>query len=161
MQEIYRDCAQNRLLVNVHGANKPTGEIRTYPNLLTREAIRGEEFGDNRYDQLTLAPIIRGAIGPSDYTPRITPTGNITYAHQLAIPVLFESGLPCMAGSVNQYKTLTGASFLKNLPAAWDETVGLDTVPGKYITIARRSKDKWYLASNQGEGSREASIPLW
>lgn len=160
MQEIYRDCAQNRLLVNVHGANKPTGEIRTYPNLLTREAIRGEEFGDNRYDQLTLAPIIRGAIGPSDYTPRITPTGNITYAHQLAIPVLFESGLPCMAGSVNQYKTLTGASFLKNLPAAWDETVGLDTVPGKYITIARRSKDKWYLASNQGEGSREASIPL-
>ena len=160
MQEIYKDCAENRLLANVHGANKPTGEVRTYPNVLNREGINGEEMGYNRYEQLTLAPLTRGAVGPTDYTPRITPTGNITYAHQLAIAILFESGLPCMAGSVQQYETLTGASFLKNLPAAWDETVGLDTVPGQYITVARRSGQQWYLATNQGSGTREASIPL-
>lgn len=162
MQDIYKDCAKYHLVVDVHGANKPTGENRTYPNLLSREAIFGEEMSNNQYTQMVFAPVIRGTLGPTDFTPRILPTGasNITCAHQLAISILYESGLTCMAGSKEDYENTFGAEFLKDLPVAWDETVGLDSTLYEYISVARRKGNTWYVATNQGEGVRTANIPL-
>ena len=170
---IYEDLAKYHMIGIMHGCNKPTGDTRTYPNILSREAVRGDEFinrTQNTTDHTTTAPFIRGAVGPADYTPIFNlenkhtgqPLGNgdATEAHQLMITVLFESGLPCMADKCETYMSSEARYFLDHLPASWDETRYLDGEVGDHITLARRSGDAWYLVSNANENARQATFDM-
>lgn len=109
-EDIYEDLAKYKMVGIMHGCNKATGETRTYPHILSREAIRGDEFVNRQasvQEQLTILPYIRCASGPADYTPLVDlpnkytgePIGNTdkTIGSQLTIPVLIEAGIPCMA----------------------------------------------------------------
>lgn len=160
-KDIYEECTNNKLLVNVHGANKPTGEVRTYPNIFNREAVRGEEYSSFNTYQTTIWPFTRGVVGPMDVTPKVYPGGssNTTTGQQVAMNVMFESGQPCMASSVEDYKSSPALSFLKGLPAAWDEIHYIDGYPGQFATLARRSGDVWYAASITNQ-AQDAVFPL-
>ena len=161
MNEIYRICSECHLLVNCHGASKPAGERGTYPNVINREAVKGEEYGGYFVNQAVIWAFTRNVIGPMDLTPRVYPKSNkSTLGLQLASCVILESGMPCMAGSSKDYRTFNGASFYKNLPAAWDDTVFLGGDAGDYITMARRSGDVWYVATITKDAKKGMSLPL-
>ncbi|MDR1157174.1 MAG: glycoside hydrolase family 97 catalytic domain-containing protein [Oscillospiraceae bacterium] len=158
---IYEACADLEMIVNCHGANKPTGESRTWPNVIQREAVRGEEQNSNLRDQNTMLPFVRGSVGPSDYTPRIYPVdgSNITTVQQLALNVLLQGGLPVMADSAENYRRSPAYTFLKNMPATWDESLYLGGKPGEFVSIARRSGESWYAAAAT-DAAREVVFPL-
>lgn len=162
MNEIYRICAECHLLVNCHGAGKPTGERRTYPNVINREAVRGEEFYLKHFvNESVIWAFTRNVVGPMDITPRVYPYGSgNTFGMKLASCVVLEAGIPCMAGNASQYRYFNAASFYQNLPATWDDTVFIDGVVGDYVTIARRSGKDWYAASVTEEAKTGISMPL-
>lgn len=145
---IYELCAECHLLVNCHGAGKPTGERRTYPNVINREAVNGEEFGGFWVKDAVIWAYTRNVVGPMDITPRLYPTaeGN-TLAVQLACNIVFESGIPCMAGDSEDYRGFDGNAFYKGLPAVWDDTKFLGGAVGDYVTIARKKGENWYAAA--------------
>ncbi len=159
-KDIYEECAKYGLIVNAHGANKPTGESRTYPNVINREAVSGQEFGAVNAYQSTFWPFIRNVVGSMDITPRITPSGG-TSSRMAALFVMFESGMPCVASSAEEVKASNVVSLLKGLPASWDEIHYIDGYPSEYATLARRSGDLWYAASiNSNDKARDAVFPL-
>ena len=122
-------------MVNFHGCTLPRGWSRTYPHLMSMEAVRGEECYSFDRQFTTEAPIhnvilpfTRNAVGPMDYTP-VMFEDNVykhltTYSHELALPVIFESGWLHFAGGVEEYLDLPEApkEFLKHVPTVWDET---------------------------------------
>lgn len=146
--DIYKQCAQNKLIVNAHGANKPTGEVRTWPNVVSREGVRGEEYTTIHAYQYTILSYIRGAVGPADLTERVTPhsSSSTTAGSQVALSVLVQSGLHVYASSIDEYRNSPAYPLLKTLPAVWDETKFVDGYPGEFISIRRRSGDDWYAA---------------
>ena len=158
---IYELCAECHLIVNCHGAGKPTGERRTWPNVINREAVNGEEYGGFWVNNAVVWAFTRGVVGPIDITPRLYPTasGN-TLAVQLACNVIFESGIPCMASDSEDYRGFNGISFYKNLPAAWDDIHYIDGKVGEFVTLARRSGDIWYAATISNINKRGLSLPL-
>lgn len=159
---IYEICADCHLLVNCHGSGKPTGERRTYPNVLSREAVDGEEFGEFRVANAVYWAYIRNVVGPADITPRLYPrkkSGN-TLAAQLACCVLFENGLPCMASDAEDYRRFGGRDFYRNLPAAWDDIRFLGGTPGEDVSIARRAGEDWYAASLTVKARKSCTMPL-
>jgi hypothetical protein len=160
--ELYALCAELRLILNCHGANKPTGEIRTFPNALNREGVRGEEANGNSRAQDTILPFTRSAVGPTDFTPRIYPVSgsNITTSQQLALNVLLESGIPCMADNAANYRRTPAYPFLKNLPSAWDETLFLSGRPNEYAAVARRRGGLWYVGAANNNGQRTVTFAL-
>ena len=161
MNEIYRICAESHLLLNCHGASKPAGERRTYPNVINREAVKGEEYGKYFVNQAVIWAYTRNVVGPMDLTPRIYPKSKTsTLGLQLASCVILESGMPCMAGSSKDYLKFNGASFYRDLPAAWDETVFLGGEVGDYVAMARRSGDTWYAAVITKNAKKGMSMPL-
>ncbi len=156
--DIYEDLAKYRLLGIMHGCNKPTGEMRTYPHILSHESVRGDEWlfvsYANTTAHITKALYIRGAVGPMDYTPILTlaknngqPLGgnNATVANQLALTALIDTGLPCLADNDANYKNSPAWYFLNNLPAKWDETRFVSGGVGESAVVARRNGDTWYL----------------
>ena len=147
-KRIYERCAELKLVVNCHGANKPTGERRTYPNVFNREAVNGEEYGGFWVDAAMYWAYARNVVGPIDITPRLYPTasGN-TVGVQLACNIIFESGMPCMASGADDYLNFNAKLFYKNLPAAWDDIHFIDGSVGSWVSLARRSGDNWYAAS--------------
>ena len=161
MNEIYRICSECHLTVNCHGASKPTGERRTYPNVINREAVRGEEYGGNFVNQAVIWAYTRNVVGPVDLTPRVYPKSKTsTLGLQLASCVILESGLPCMAGSASDYRKFKGASFYRDLPAAWDDTVFISGEVSDYVAMARRSGDVWYAAAITKHAKKGMSMPL-
>ena len=144
---IYEKCAENRLIVNCHGASKPTGERRTYPNVINREAVNGEEYGGFWLNAAMYWAFARNVVGPIDITPRLYATGGATTVAQMAVNVIFESGIPCMASDSSDYLNFNANSFYKDLPAAWDETKLLDGQIGSIVSVARRSGDNWYAST--------------
>jgi len=150
--------AEQGLLVNVHGCTKPSGLRRTWPNLLTSEGVFGGEqylFNGTATPALyniTLS-MTRNVIGPMDYTPldfagkNGSIKQNTTWSHQLALGVIYESGIQHMNDSPENYEDHIAKEFLKRLPTAWDETKCLEAFPDKYVTIARRKGNDWYVAS--------------
>jgi alpha-glucosidase len=157
--DILKDAIRYHLLVNFHGCTLPRGWRRTYPNLLTMEAIRGGEsyrfakdFPDNAPVINTIAVFTRNVFGPMDYTP-CTFSDNkyphiTTYGHELALSVIFESGIVHMADRASAYLNLQDMAkqFLKDVPVVWDETKYLDGFPGELAILARKKDDTWYLA---------------
>jgi alpha-glucosidase len=175
-------AAKHHLTVDFHGAYKPDGFRRTYPNLLTREGVLGNEY--NKWsDRITpthnvTLPFTRMLCGPMDYTPggfrnktpatfRIVggdapgPFVMTTRAQQLAMLVVYESPLQVMCDSPYNYRVSpAGLDFLKRVPTTWDETKVLDGYPGGFIIIARRSGDAWFIGAMTNEQGRSATIAL-
>ena len=156
--DILEDAAQFELMVYFHGSLVPRGWSRTYPHLMTYEAVRGAEWYNNgpeftmsAPEHNTILPFTRNVVGPMDYTP-VTFTNSqfahiTSYGHELALSVVFESGLQHMADRPEGYYSLPAAvkTFLMNVPAAWHETKLIDGYPGREVIIARRSDDTWYI----------------
>jgi alpha-glucosidase len=174
-QDILADAHEHRLVVNCHGSTLPRGLQRTWPNLVSMEAIRGLEYAtfdqesaDKVPSKATTAAFIRNAFDPMDFTPvcftaydnfeRVTGNGA-----ELAMAVLFLSGVQHYAETPGGMATMP--EYIKEImcaiPVAWDETRFIDGYPGKFIVIARRSGDVWYIAGiNAGKKPLEISIPL-
>lgn len=162
--DILDDAANFQMMVYFHGCIVPRGWERTYPNLMTLEGVRGAEWYNNGPDLTTTAPehnttlpFTRNVIGPMDYTP-VTFTNSqnphiTSYGHELALSVLFESGIQHLADRPDGYYQLPDAArtFLKEVPNAWDDIKFIDGYPGRNITIARRKGDSWYIGGISSE----------
>ena len=161
--DILEDAARHHLLVDFHGCTVPRGWSRTWPNLMSMEAVYGAEWYNNNRRMTNAAPahnatlpFTRNVIGPMDYTPcTFTDSQNphiTTDCHELALPILFESGLQHMADRPEAYLGLPSEikGLLSHLPSAWDDTRLLAGYPGQSAVIARRSGDLWYVAGING-----------
>lgn len=162
--DILEDAATFEMMVYFHGCLVPRGWTRTYPNLMTYEAVRGAEWYNNGPDFTTAAPehntilpFTRNVIGPMDYTP-VTLTNSqyphvTSYGHELALSIVFESGIQHMADRPEGYDQLPDAAktFLKEVPNAWDDTRLLSGYPGKDIMLARRKNNTWYIGGMNAE----------
>lgn len=166
--KILQDAAKYKLLVDFHGCTMPRGWSRTYPNLLTMEAVKGIEC--YRYNKLypdmaagynTISALIRGSAGSVDYTPAAFTDQKYphktTWAHELALTVVYESGIIHMADKPEGYRKLPAEAqeFLKRVPAAWDETRLINAVPGELFVIARKKDGKWYVAGINGKNEAQ------
>ena len=177
--KIAKEAAKRHLLIDFHGAYKPTGLRRAYPNVLTREGVLGLEH--NKWSKnvtpehnLTL-PFIRMLAGPMDYTPGAMinaqeknfqatftrPMSMGTRCHQLAMYVVYESPLQMLADSPSHYlKETEYLEFLSKVPVVWDETHVLEARVADYIVIARRSGEEWYMGAMTDGTAREFSVDL-
>lgn len=178
-EDIARECFERHLLVDYHGAFKPAGLQRKYPNAMTYEGVYGMEHDKCSYDispehDLVL-PFTRMVAGPMDYTPGATinatredfrerwehPMSQGTRAHQAAIFIAFESPLTMMCDSPsNYYRNPEYARFLASIPTVWDETVALEAKAGDYLLMARRNGDVWYVAGLNDWTGRELQAIL-
>ena len=162
--DILKDAADFQIMVNFHGCTLPRGWSRTYPHLMTSEAVKGEECYsfDGRYPKMALAyntiiPFTRNVVGSMDHTPVMfwdnTYPHLTSYAHELAQAIVYESGWVHFADGVDAYLELPEApkQFLKDVPTAWDDTKFLAGFPGKYAVLARRKGDRWFIGCLSGE----------
>ena len=165
---ILEDAAQYNLLVNFHGCTMPRGWTRTYPHLLTMEGVRGAEcyrfsktYPEIAANYNTIAAIVRGTAGPADYTPATFSNQKYphltTFAHELALPLIYESGIIHMADTPESYAALPNQAkeFLKTVSAAWDETKVITAVPGELFVIARRKGENWFVAGINGKNEKQ------
>jgi len=165
-----RDAAECKLLIDFHGATKPTGMERTWPNELTREGIRGHEYHITRYRRLlepqhdTILPFTRYVAGHGDYTPMVFEPKELqgnTWAHEMAQMVVFTSPFLCTGGHPKDYVANPAKDVISALPAAWDETLVLPgSEPGKIAGMARRHGDSWFIGVMNGKDSAALDIPL-
>jgi len=162
--DILNDAAAAGLLVNFHGATLPRGWARTYPNLMTAEAVRGLEFTTfTKEDQEAVArhaatlPFARNLFDPMDFTPMVF--GDIPKIRratrngfELAESVLFISGIQHFAETPEGMATAPAyvKDFLRTLPRRWDEVKFVAGYPGRHAVIARKSGDSWYVAGING-----------
>ena len=165
-------AARHHLLVNFHGATIPRGWQRTYPNLMSVEAVYGAEWYNNlpvltnrAAAHNTTLPFTRNVIGSMDYTPCTFSDSQhphiTTHAHELALPVLFESGLLHWADKPESYlaQPQEVQRFISALPTVWDETRLLHGYPGESVVMARRKGNIWYVAGINGTDSL-MSLPV-
>ena len=172
--DLLESAARHHLLVNFHGATIPRGWQRTWPNLMSTEGVYGAEWYNNVATFTNKAachnatlPFTRNVIGPMDYTPCTFSDSQhphiTSHGHELALTVLFESGLQHLADRPESYLSQPQAvqDFLSELPAAWDETRFIAGYPGEYVILARRSGNKWYLAGINGtDHVKEVALPF-
>ncbi|MGB9604632.1 MAG: glycoside hydrolase family 97 catalytic domain-containing protein, partial [Bryobacteraceae bacterium] len=159
-----RDAAEFQLLVNFHGANKPTGESRTFPNELTREAVRGMEARNiprARHD--ATLPFTRLLAGHADYTPVHfgARRNDTTWAHQIATAAVFTSPLLTYAAHPKAILTNPAVELIKTIPSVWDETRVLPLSEiGEVAGLARRRGSLWFVAIVNGPEARRVRVPL-
>lgn len=172
--DILKDAADARIMISYHGCTMARGWSRTYPHLVTMEAVRGEEtymfderFPDVAPVQNTIHPFARNAIGPMDYTPMGLTNQKMahktTYAHELALTVLFETGWLHFADDPDVYRALPAPvrQFMRDVPVDWDETRYVAGYPGREAVLARRHGDAWYVAGVNGRNeARDLSVEL-
>ncbi len=175
---IAQKAAAHHLMVDYHGAYKPDGMRRTYPNVITREGVMGAEY--NKWSARetpvhnTTLPFTRMLAGPMDYTPggfnnvtkaefvprNIEPMVMTTRCHQLALFVVFESPFMMVADHPAAYDGQKETAFLQAVPTTWDETRVLNGRPARFITIARRKGREWYVGTITNWDPREVELPL-
>ena len=161
--DLLESAAKYKLMVNFHGATIPRGWQRTYPHLMTVEGVYGAEWYNNRPILTTRAakhnstlPFTRNVIGPMDYTPCTFSDSQhphiTTHAHELALPVLYESALQHLADRPESYLAQPEEvkNFLSELPTAWDETRLLAGYPGQSVVMARCKEGTWYIGGLNG-----------
>ncbi len=177
-RRVLEKAAAHHLMIDFHGAYKPDGIRRTYPNLITREAVMGLEYSKwtartNPVHNTTL-PFTRMLAGPLDYTPggfrnrnrdqftphNFKPMVLGTRAHELALFVVFESPFEMVADDPEAYKGQRDFDFIRTAPAIWDETRVLEGRPMEFISIARRHGHDWFVGSITNWDRRELEIPL-
>ncbi len=179
-KKIVKKAAEHHLLVDFHGAYKPTGLRREYPNLMTREGVRGNEYNkwskDETPDKQVLIPFTRMLAGPIDFTPgamRNTNKNNFnpvferpmsqgTRVHQLAMYVVYESPLQMLCDSPSNYEREPAniMDLIANVPVEWDETKVLDAKIEDYLIVARRSGNTWYVGAMADWTPRDITVDL-
>ncbi|WP_305786890.1 glycoside hydrolase family 97 catalytic domain-containing protein [Symbioplanes lichenis] len=155
--------ASRHLMVNFHGATVPRGIQRTWPHVMTMEAVRGAEQFRTRAEQNTIFPYTRNVVGGMDYTPAGWAVGDrdTTDAHEVALALVFESGWQHLADRPESYEAHAEAlRTLSRLPAAWDETRLLSGTPGASTVVARRHGSRWYVGGIFAEPATPARVPL-
>ncbi|MCB0631803.1 MAG: glycoside hydrolase family 97 protein [Saprospiraceae bacterium] len=178
-EDIARECAERNMLVDFHGAFKPSGLRRAYPNVISYEGVRGAEH--NKWaDYITpvhnvTLPFIRNAVGPMDYTPGAMhnalargyainfarPMSLGTRAHQVAMYVVYESPLQMLCDSPSAYlKDQHTAHFISRIPTTWDHTHVLEARVGEYIVVARQKGDDWYIGGMTDWKARDFAVDL-
>ena len=178
-EEIAKEAARLQLLVDFHGAYKPSGLQRTYPNVLNFEGVKGAE--NNKWsDHITpdhnlTIPFIRMAAGPMDYTPGAMvnagksefairwerPMSQGTRCHQVAMYVVYEAPLQMMCESPSIYlKEQETVDFITEIPTVWDETKVIEAKIGDYLIVARRKGKDWYIGGMTDWTARKFDIPL-
>jgi alpha-glucosidase len=162
---LLRAAAEHKIMVNFHGANKPAGEPRTWPNELVREAVKGMEASKltARAVQNATLPFTRFLAGHADYTPVIfgPRRGDTTWAHQVASAAVFTAPLLTYAAHPKALMENPAAPMIKAIPAVWDETVVLpESEIGEVAAFARRSGGTWFLAVLNGPAGRTLKLPL-
>lgn len=177
-EKVVRKAAEHHLTVDFHGAYKPTGLRRTYPNLLTREGVMGMEYSKwservtPEYD--VTIPFTRMLAGPMDFTPGafrnaargefkaldVAPMSQGTRAHQLAMYVVYESPLVMVSDYPEAYEGQPGLEFIEKVPSVWDDTKVLAGRPAEHIVLARRSGENWYLGAMTNWDPRDLEISL-
>ncbi|MFW9906587.1 MAG: glycoside hydrolase family 97 protein [Candidatus Thorarchaeota archaeon] len=172
-REVLETANKYQITLDVHEPIKPTGLSRTFPNIMTREGARGQEYNawdpsGNPPKHQTIIPFTRLLAGPFDFTPGVfdynLPNRFSTIAHQLALYVIYFSPLQMVCDLTESYysnsKLKPECEFIRNVPVTWDDTIGLNSKIGDYITITRRSGNKWYLGAVTDENARYLDIPL-
>jgi hypothetical protein len=168
--DILEDAAPFGLLINFHGATLPRGWQRTYPHLMTMEAIRGLEYvtfeqrnADEEPSHATVLPFTRNVFDPMDFTPVVLDQINkierrTTSAFELALAVIFTSGIqhyaeiPAGMAKAPDYVR----DFLRRVPAAWTDMQFLEGLPGEFVVLARQGEGRWYVAGINGKAEPKA-----
>ncbi|MBN2708098.1 MAG: glycoside hydrolase family 97 catalytic domain-containing protein [Calditrichaceae bacterium] len=163
--DILKDAAKYNLAVNFHGCTFPRGWHRTYPNLVSMEAIKGEEYvtfaqenADQQPSHCTIIPFTRNLFDPMDFTPvNFSGIPNIkrrtTNGYELALSVLFTSGIQHIAETPSGMAAQKDfvKEFMRTLPETWDDVKFIDGYPGKFVVLARKKGNTWYIAGINGE----------
>lgn len=176
-ERVARECAKRHLLVDFHGAYKPAGLHRAYPNVISHEGLKGAE--NNKWSKLITPehdltlPFIRMVAGPMDYTPGAminankacfreifdNPMSMGTRCHQFAMYVVYESPLQMLADNpTHYYKEPESTEFISKMPVTWDETKVLDAKVSDYILMARRKEAKWYVGAMTDWTARNLTV---
>lgn len=177
-ERVAKEAAAHHLFVDFHGSFKPAGLEYKYPNVLSYEGVRGmEQMGGCRPDNSVYFPFMRNAVGPMDYTPGAMlsyqpdtyradrpNSGNIgTRAYQMALFVIFETGIQMMADNPTlYYQNEDCTKFMTDVPVTSDETLSLTAKVGEYAIVAKRKGNKWYIGgmTNSQENERTFELSL-
>jgi alpha-glucosidase len=163
-EELLKMAAENRMVIDFHGCNKPTGMERTYPNLIGFEGIRGMESRPPWAFQEVTLPFTRMLAGLADYTPTHfgnTKMADTTWAHQVANAILLPAPLLVFAAHPSNILANPAADVMKSIPSVWDETIVLPPSQiGEVAAFARRKGDTWFLAVNNGPVGRTVRVDL-
>ena len=175
-REVLKKAAQYKLTVNFHEPIKDTGERRTYPNMMSREGARGQEYNawsdGNPPNHTVILPFTRMLAGPMDFTPGVIDVletkgfnnrrVHTTAAKQLALYVVFYSPIQMLADLPENYMGKPEFQFLADVPTDWEDTKVLNAEIGEYITTVRKDlkSDDWYLGSITNENARDLEIDL-
>lgn len=173
---VAKEAAKHKLLVDFHGSFPPTGLERRYPNVISYEGVLGLEQNERcKPENSIYLPFIRNAVGGMDFTPgamlSVQPHDNrstfsvamasSTRAYQMALYVVFESGIQMLADSPTRYLNEPECTeYIASVPVLWDESAVLDAKVGEYVVIARRSGDKWFVGAITNQFGREIDIDL-
>lgn len=175
--KVVKTAAKHQLMVDFHGAYKPTGWRRSYPNLVTREGVLGNEYNKWSYrvtpEHDCTLPFTRMLAGPMDYTPGGFLNSNPgqfktgtparvqgTRAHELAKFVIFDSPFLVACDHPDHYKDQSGSEFLSQVQSVWDQTKVLNGEIGEYLTTARRADKKWFIGSMTNSSERTLTVSL-
>lgn len=175
-ERVAKEAAANHLIVDFHGAFKPAGLERCYPNVLSYEGVRGMEQGRGCEPRNSIyLPFIRNAVGPMDFTPgsmlsaqpednystSSNAMGSGTRAYQMALYVVFESGLQMLADNpVLYYRENECTGFITSVPVTWDDTKILSAKVGSYIVVAKRKGGRWFIGAITGDAPQQFDIQL-
>ncbi len=168
-QDIFEDAAKFDLMVNCHGATLPRGWQRTYPNLVTMEAVKGFEYvtfdqgnADLQPNHCCVLPFTRNVFDPMDFTPVcFTEVPNIkrvtTNGFELALSVIFTSGIQHFAQTPEGMAAVPDyvKDFMREVPSRWDDTRFIDGYPGKLVVLARKFGNNWFIAGVNGENAEK------
>lgn len=175
-ERVAKEAAKHKLFVDFHGSFKPAGMERAYPNILSYEGVRGmEQMGGATPENNIYLPFMRNAVGAMDYTPgamismqpevycsrRPNSAAIGTRAYQMALFVVFESGLQMLADNpTNYYRERECTEYITSVPVTWDETRVLQATIGESLVVAKRKGDKWYIGGITNDKGRDINISL-
>ena len=173
-REVLETAAKHKVMVDAHEPIKGTGLRRTYPNMMTREGVRGMEYNawseGNDPTHTVLLPFTRGLAGPIDYTPGIfdltfddykdAERVHTTLAKQLALYVVIYSPLQMAADLIENYEGHPAFQFIRDVPTDWDRSKILAAEIGEYVITARKNGEEWYVGGITNEQGRTIGVKL-
>lgn len=173
-ERVAKEAAKHHILVDFHGSFKPAGLEYKYPNVLSYEGVRGlEQMNGCRPDNTIYLPFMRNAVGPMDFTPgaminmqpdrysaqRPNSASMGTRVYQLALFVLFESGLQMLCDNPTMYyQNQECTDFITQIPVTWDETKVLQAELGQSVLVAKRNGDRWYIGGITNGNERTINV---
>lgn len=175
-ERVVKEAAKHHILVDFHGAYKPSGLDRRYPNLLSYEGVRGLENNEWVTPENSIyLPFMRNAVGAMDFTPGAmssaqqqyvrstdpTPMVGGTRSYHMALYVVFESGIQMLCDSPTRYYAEPECTeFIASVPVTWDETRVIDAKVGEYVVVAKRKGNKWFVGAITGSKPQKLTLPM-